>query len=109
MAKSDCPHCGYSNPIDAHFCVHCGTNLARTQLPPAPAGESSDEPGAIAADQEEDPPRAPAEDAGEYAAAQTSDPTYSRTWPHTAGEEEDAAQVSGQGSRSPLRHNRILS
>ena len=101
MAKSDCPHCGYSNPIDAHFCVHCGTNLARTQLPPAPAGESSDEPGAIAADQEEDPPRAPAEDAGEYAAAQTSDPTYSRTWPHTAGEEEDAAQVSGQEESQP--------
>ena len=101
MAKPDCPHCGLSNPIDAQFCVHCGTNLARTQLPPAPAGEPSDEPGAFVADQEEAPPRAGEEDTGRFAAAPASDPTYSRTWPHSAGEEEDAAQVSGQGESQP--------
>ena len=101
MAKSDCPHCGLSNPIDAQFCVHCGTNLAGTQLPPAPAGETTDEPGASAADREEPPPLADVEDTGNYPTGRTSDPNYARTWPHSGGEEEDAGQVSGQEESQP--------
>ncbi len=97
MAKSDCPHCGLSNPIDAQFCVHCGTNLARAQLPSAPADETTDEAGAGAADQEEAPPPADVEETGNHPDARTSDPTYARTWPHSSGEEEDGGEVSGEG------------
>lgn len=101
MAKSDCPHCGLSNPIDAQFCVHCGTNLAGTQLPPAPAGETTDEPGASAADHEEPPPLADVEDTGNFPTGRTSDPNYARTWPPSGGEEEDAGQVSSQEESEP--------
>ena len=97
MAKSDCPHCGLSNPIDAQFCVHCGTNLARAQLPSAPAGETTDEAGASATDQEGAPPPEEVEETGSIPEAPTSDPTYARTWPHSSGEEEDGGEVSSQG------------
>lgn len=101
MAMSECPHCGYSNKVDAHFCANCGTNLARTQPPSPPAGESSEEPDATPEDQESVPPRAGEEDTGGYPPARPSDPTYSRSWPRSAAEGDDANQVSGREEPSP--------
>ena len=78
MATFDCPHCGYGNPVASQFCVHCGTNLARRQPPPAPAGESADEPDDLAGDQEATPPQ-----------------------PSQTSEEEDATQETGKEKPEP--------
>lgn len=100
MATFDCPHCGYGNPAASRFCVNCGTNLARRQPPPAPAGESADEPDDLAGDQEAAPPH-PDEASEEQPPAGTPEPGYSRTPHHRSSDEEDAAQETGKEKPEP--------
>ena len=98
MANSNCPHCGYSNPVASQFCVQCGTIIAGQKPPPAPSGESADEPDARAADQEAAPPQRGEEGASQQAPTESSDADDPQSQPHAAAEEDvtdESAQIEG--------------
>ena len=97
MATSDCPHCGYGNPIDSQFCVHCGTVLARQKPPPASDGESAEETEELPEGQGEATPQPNDEGEGQESPTSSSDPSHSRTRPDAAGEEEDTGEDGGDG------------
>ncbi len=101
MATFDCPHCGYSNPVASQFCLHCGTNLARRQPPPAPTGESPDEPDDLARDQETAPSQPEEASEGRQPSAESSDPGYSQTASNRPSEDEDATQEMGEKKPQP--------
>ncbi|MDE0198713.1 MAG: zinc ribbon domain-containing protein [Caldilineaceae bacterium] len=92
MAISECPHCGYSNPVAAQFCVQCGTILAGQTAPPAPSGESADEPGARTDEQEEDSPQPDEEGAEQQPPTKSSDTDDSRDRPHQSAEEDETVE-----------------
>ena len=97
MATSDCPHCGYGNPLGSQFCVHCGTILTRQKPPGGSAGESAEEPEEQSEDQEGAAPQPSEEGGGQQPPTGSSDPGYSRTWPQAAGEEEESREDAGEG------------
>ncbi len=98
MATSDCPHCGYGNPVAAQFCVQCGTILGGQKGQPAPSGESADEPGAGAGEQGADPPQPDEEGAEQQPPTRSSDTDDSRDWPHLDSEEDDSFEdAHGEG------------
>ncbi len=101
LAAFDCPHCGYSNPAASQFCVHCGTNLARRQPPPAPAGESAAEPNDLAADQETAPPLPGVASEGRKPSAGSTDPGAPRIRPHGSSEAEEATGETGKEKPEP--------
>ena len=101
MTTFDCPHCGYSNPAASRFCVNCGTNLARRQPPPAPAGESTEGPDDRAGEQDAAPPQPGEASQGRQPSAGTSDPGRSRTWPHGSSAEEDATRETEKEKPEP--------
>lgn len=97
MATSECPHCGYGNPVESQFCVHCGTVLAGQKAPPASDGESAEEAEEQCGD-EEAASSEPSEGEGEQEAATGgSDPGHSGTRPHLVSEEEETGAEAGEG------------
>lgn len=105
MATSDCPHCGFGNPVAAQFCVQCGTILAGQKGQPAPSGESADESGARAGEQGVDPPQPDEEGAEQQPPTRISGTDDSRDRPQLDSEEDETiedAQEEGPGrSASP--------
>ena len=87
MSMSDCSHCGYSNSDTVRFCVQCGTNLSHRSSLLQPADRSSDVTDEITKGQEE-------QNAEQRPSPEPSEPAFSRTWPPTADDGEDAAQDS---------------
>ncbi len=86
MATSDCPHCGYSNPIDSGFCRHCGTALARQQPPEEPDDESPPSSSVSAEDQVEKSPGPEEEKQGESPPSRTQGPISAHAEPQDEGE-----------------------
>ena len=97
MATSDCPHCGFGNPVESQFCVHCGTVLAGQKAPPASDGESAEEAEEQAGDEEAAPSEPSEGEEEQEAATGGSDPGHSGTRPHLAGEEEETGGEAGEG------------
>ena len=98
MATSDCPHCGYGNPVESQFCVHCGTVLTGQKAPPASDSESAEEAEEQTGDEEATAPSEPSEEEGEEEAPTGStDPGASSPPPHLAGGEEEADEEAGEG------------
>lgn len=98
MSTSDCPHCGYSNPIAAQFCVQCGTIIAGQKPPSVPSGESVDEPVARDDDQETAPAQNDEEGSGQQPSTENSAPESTENRPHlAAAEEETDEETDGQG------------
>ena len=97
MATSDCPHCGYSNPVESQFCVHCGTVLARQKPPAASASESAEEPEELSDDRGADPTQPSEEEESQQSPEESTDPSSSRPRPRVAGEEEDTEDDDGDG------------
>ena len=110
MATSDCPHCGYSNPVASQYCVQCGTIIAGQKPPPAPSGESADEPDARDDEQEAAPPQPSEEGPRQQPQTRSSDPDQSRSWAQTAAEEDETdeeAHAEGPG-RGPSQAGPLL-
>ena len=103
MATFDCPHCGYSNPIDAGFCRHCGTVLARQQPPEAPDDESPPGSSVSAEDQVEGSPGPDEEKLGENPPSRTQGPINAHAGPQDEGEgrAQEAEGAQEAGAREP--------
>lgn len=99
MATSDCPHCGYGNPISAQFCVQCGTIIAGQKPPSVSSGESANEPDARDDDQESAPPLNGEEGPEQQPSTASSDPDFSESRPQLAAAEDETDEDSdGQGA-----------
>ena len=109
MATSDCPHCGYSNPVASQFCVQCGTIIAGQKPPPDPSGESADGPDARD-EQEATPPQPSEEDPRQQPQTRNADPDQSRSWPNLGAEEDETdEEAHGEGpGRGPSQAGPLL-